>query len=239
VTAITAGADHVCALLSGGTVDCFGWNMSGQLGVGTSTGPQTCGGNPCSMSPVAVSGLSGVTAISAGAAGTCALLSGGTVKCWGDNTYGELGDGTSTGPQTCIAGSSACSTTPVAVSGLSGVSAIAASEAHTCALLSGGTVDCWGDNEAGELGDGTSTGPQTCSGAACSTTPVAVSSLTGATAIGTSFLGSCVLRSGGSIECWGDNQYGDLGIGTSTGPQTCTAGSAVPCSTTPTPVSGL
>ncbi len=191
------------------------------------------------MTPVAVSGLSGVIAISAGAAGTCALLTGGTVECWGDNTYGELGDGTSTGPGTCLGGTSACSTTPVAVSGLSGVSAIAASESHTCARLSGGTVSCWGDNEAGELGDGTNTGPQKCSGASCSTTPVAVSTLTGATAVTAGFLGSCALRSGGSIECWGDNEYGGLGIGTSTGPQTCTANVDVSCSTTPVAVSGL
>ena len=159
-TAISAGAFSACALLSGGTVECWGNN------------------------PVAVSGLSGATAISVGGLSTCALLSGGTIECWGDNSYGELGDGTTTN-----------STTPVAVSGLSGATAISVGEESACALLSGGTVQCWGDNSYGELGNGSPTGPDTCShtvtttlgqdsfGLPCSTTPVAVTGLTGATAI--------------------------------------------------------
>ena len=238
-TAIATGGNDTCALLLGGTVDCWGDNTYGELGDGTTTGPQTCGGNiPCSMTAVAVPGLSGVIALSAVSAGTCALLSGGTVECWGDNTYGELGDGTSTGPQTCLSGTSPCSTKPVAVAGLSGVmvTAITAKEIHTCALTSAGAVECWGDNEVGELGDGTSTGPQKCTGFACSTTPVAVSGLGGVTAVTAGLLDSCALRAGGVVECWGDNEYGDLGIGTSTGPQTC---GSVPCSTSPVAVSGL
>ena len=159
------------------------------------------------MTPVAVSGLSGVVAISAASASTCAKLSNGTVQCWGDNTYGELGDATSTGPQTCLSGTSACSSTPVAVAGLNGVTAIATNEIHTCARMSGGTVECWGDNEVGELGDATNTGPQKCSGSACSTNAVAVSNLTGATAVSASFFGSCALLMNGSVECWGDNGY--------------------------------
>ncbi len=72
---------------------------------------------PCSTTPVAVSGLTGATAISAGYARACARLSGGTVTCWGVNDYGALGDGTTTGPQTCYGGAP-CSTTPVEVSSL-------------------------------------------------------------------------------------------------------------------------
>jgi alpha-tubulin suppressor-like RCC1 family protein len=94
-----------------------------------------------------VTGLSGVTVISAGTDLACALLSGGTVECWGDNTFGELGNGTTGG----------YSSTPVAVTGLSGVTAISAGFRSACALLCGGTVECWGANFYGELGNGSTT----------------------------------------------------------------------------------
>jgi hypothetical protein len=139
VSPVSAGRDHTCALLSGGTVKCWGWNSYGQLGDGTTTASST---------PVALSGLTGLSAISAGAYHTCALLSGGTVECWGWNAYGQLGDGT-----TNFFGE----TTPVAVSGLSGASAISAGGDHTCAVLRGATVKCWGYNNYGQLGDGTTT----------------------------------------------------------------------------------
>jgi alpha-tubulin suppressor-like RCC1 family protein len=95
---------------------------------------------------VAVSGLSGVTEIAAGYYHTCALLSGGEVRCWGSGGFGQLGDGSAT-----------LRLTPVGVSGLGGVTAIAAGGEHTCAMLSGGEVRCWGYNGRGQLGDGTAT----------------------------------------------------------------------------------
>jgi alpha-tubulin suppressor-like RCC1 family protein len=122
-------------------VECWGQNNYGDLGNGTKEG--ICywdldWGN--------VSGLSsGVIAISAGYTHACALTSSGGVECWGDNEFGELGNGTT-----------AESDVPVNVSGLaSGVIAISAGGLLTCALTTSGRVMCWGDNEFGELGDGT------------------------------------------------------------------------------------
>ena len=158
-----------------------------------------------SSTPVEVSGLSGAMAISVGDESACALLSGGTVECWGDNSNGKLGNGTTTN-----------SLTPVAVTGLSGATVISVGEDSVCALLSGSTIECWGDNEYGQLGNGTTT-TNACE---CSTTPVAVSGLSGATAISAGDNSACALLSGGTVECWGGNSYGELGNGTTTSSST-------------------
>ena len=178
--AISAGYQHSCALLSGGTVACWGLNGNGQLGSGSTSD---------AWAPVAVSGLTGVTAVSAGFQHSCAVLSNGAAVCWGRNDGGQLGNGTTAG-----------SPTPVSVAGLSGATAIAAGEGgadgHSCALLSGGTVQCWGANNAGQLGNGTMTAPD-------AGTLVTVSGLSGATAIGAGHSYSCALLSDGSVKCWG------------------------------------
>jgi alpha-tubulin suppressor-like RCC1 family protein len=191
VTAIDAAYWHTCALNESGAVKCWGTNYVGQLGDGTITDRLT---------PVDVSGLaSGVTAIAAGAFHSCALTSGGGVKCWGDNRYGQLGDGTTTNRLT-----------PVDVSGLaSGVTAIAAGYWHTCALTIAGGVKCWGANPAGQLGDGTSLNTRL--------TPVDVTGLaSGVTAIAAGYEHTCALTSGGGVKCWGSNGDGRLGDGTLT-----------------------
>jgi hypothetical protein len=152
--AIAAGSGHTCALVSGGNVDCWGVNGGGQLGNGDSPTPSP---TPVQVLGVAGSGtLQSVSAIDTGEFYTCALIRGGNVDCWGDNTHGQLGDGkTGAGLPT------ADSPIPVQVLGAGGsgtlqsVAAIASGELHSCALVSGGSVDCWGANFDGQLGDGT------------------------------------------------------------------------------------
>jgi alpha-tubulin suppressor-like RCC1 family protein len=163
----------------------------------TSVGGVKCWGGNFGSTPVDVSGLSSdVTAIAAGARHSCALTSAGGVKCWGANDGGQLGDGTTSSRST-----------PVDVSGLSsGVTAIAAGQLHSCALTRAGGVKCWGLNDFGQLGDGTTSERLT---------PVDVSGLSGGvTAIATGDTDSCALTSTGGVKCWGRNDYGQRGNGT-------------------------
>jgi alpha-tubulin suppressor-like RCC1 family protein len=137
VASVTPGLAHGCAVTTGGAALCWGNNSSGELG-NTGVGIQ-------SSVPVPVSGLSsGVDAIAVGQSHSCALTTGGGVLCWGGNSHGQLGDGTTS-----------WSTTPVAVNGLgSGVAAIVAGESRTCALTDAGAVLCWGHDQYGQLGVG-------------------------------------------------------------------------------------
>ncbi len=207
VAALVAGGVHSCALTAAGGVKCWGWNQFGQLGNG-----QVCG-FVC-PAPVDVPGLTnGVTAIAAGTVHTCAVTTDAGVKCWGENGSGQLGDGTTTD-----------STIPVDVVALgANVAALSAGGSHTCVLTTAGGVQCWGDNGSGQLGDG-----RAC-GTAC-TIPVDVVELgTDVAALSAGENHTCVLTTDGSVQCWGDNGSGQLGDGQACG-VTCTV---------PVEVSGL
>jgi alpha-tubulin suppressor-like RCC1 family protein len=205
VIAIAADYRYSLALLADGTVMAWGTDESGQLGDGV--GIQS--GCLCVDHPAPVPGISGAVAISAGYRSGSALLQDGAVKDWGDNYFGELGNGTATTTTTCRC------LGPVSVSGLSGVKSIAMGSFHGMALLSDGTVRAWGYNAHGQLGIGSATGPEECvESKPCSRTPVSVAALSGVQAISAAAEHNLALLGDGTAHAWGSNGLGELGDGT-------------------------
>jgi alpha-tubulin suppressor-like RCC1 family protein len=204
VTAVSAGDSLACAIVSGG-VQC--WGLLNFDGMGGSN----------SNVPVKVAGLtSGVQAVSAGAGLVCAITQGGGVECVGQNTWGGLGNGS-----TPFSQGGMDSSVPVPVTGLtSGVTSVSVGTASACAVTAAGGVMCWGHNDSGELGNGTTTD---------SSVPVQVTGLTsGVTAVSIGEQTACALLAGGAVQCWGENgSYGQLGNNSMTN------------SSVPVPVSGL
>ena len=186
--AVATGFVHSCALTTKGAVVCWGYNGDGELGNGTSVN---------SPVPVAVTGLGkGVKAISAGSYATCALTTKGAVKCWGSNVYGQLGNNTKTN-----------SSVPVQVYGLGkGVKAISSGNFSTCAVTSKGAVKCWGANNFGQLGDGTTTD------SAKPIQPVGLGKKV--KAVGAGGYHACAVTTSGKAKCWGYNGEGEVGDNT-------------------------
>lgn len=259
VTAIAAGYRHTCALPAGGGVQCWGYNVYGQLGNGS---------NSNSLLPGPVASLAGsVAKIAAGKYQTCVLNGAGGMRCWGWNSSGQLGNGStanSTTPvtalpvdvammalgstQTCVLtavggvqcvgangngqlgnGTTTNSLTPVAVAGFSTAVAVATRSVvingsnvaepggtfasgfgHVCAITNAGGVQCWGQNDHGQLGNGSTTN---------ASMPVAVTNLAvgvAAVAASSDSLHTCALTNAGGAQCWGLNNQGELGNGSTT-----------------------
>jgi hypothetical protein len=185
---VSAGFDFSVALKSDGTLATWGDNTHGQLGDGSRTNR---------LIPATVPGLSGVVAVKAGHGYVVALKSDGTVVAWGYNAFRTLGDGTQTDRLT-----------PVVVPGLAGAVAVAAGATHTLALNSDGTVMAWGNDTFGQLGRGT--------WGFWSSSPAAVTGLTGVVAVAAGLQHSVALKSDGMVLAWGFNGYGQLGTGDTT-----------------------
>jgi len=202
VTQIATADALGMALMNDGTIRTWGDNSDGQLGDGS-----TVANNP---TPVTVSGITNATQIATGWASNYALLNDGTVRAWGNNDEGQLGNGTTTG-----------SAVPVVVTNSRPVSQISAGSYSGYARLDNGQLEAWGNNNRGRLGNGQTTN---------STSPVAVSNITTATQVVGGGTCAYAVLNDGSVMSWGGNEQGQLGNGT-TDYASATA--------TPQPVNGL
>ncbi|HOC92579.1 MAG TPA: hypothetical protein PKH33_09445 [bacterium] len=192
-SSVSAGDLYTCAVLSDGQIKCWGWNDFGQLGDGTTTD---------SLVPISVTGISNAVSVAVGNGylphytHTCAVLSDGQVRCWGNGGYGQLGNGTTTD-----------SSVPVAATGVSTAVSVDVGFYHTCAVLSDGQVKCWGYNMYGLLGNGTTIS---------SKVPLYGTGIYNAISISVGGDHTCSALSDGLVKCWGNNSSGQLGNGTTT-----------------------
>jgi alpha-tubulin suppressor-like RCC1 family protein len=184
----TNNGNFGCALLSNSTINCWGYNAQGYLGNGNTTNTYT---------PAQVSGITNASQISVGGNSSCALLTTGSLKCWGFNSSGQMGNGTNTSPNS----------TPVSVTGITTATQISVGGSNACALISGGTIKCWGGYGQGMLGTNTNVD---------SYTPVVIAGISNATKVSVGDSHACAILSGGQVKCWGDNSYGQFGNGTTT-----------------------
>jgi alpha-tubulin suppressor-like RCC1 family protein/uncharacterized protein YjdB len=201
---VSAGSGHACGLTTTGAAYCWGLGLRNRLGA---PAPDACGWTrqsgdtvwtECAPAPIAVPGVPPFRAIYAGGNHTCALTAGGAAYCWGNDHYGQVGDGggvTSHGLPPTPAASGYTFTT------------LSAGTIHTCGITPGGAAYCWGNNYYGQLGDGSYTNRDS---------PVAVAGGLSFASITAGVYHTCGVTTSGSIYCWGDNYYGQLGDGSLT-----------------------
>lgn len=190
---IEPGFFHTCGLTTAGRVYCWGANGAGHLGDGTSSSSPT---------PVAVSGSHTFVDLVIGANHACALDTSGDVYCWGSNQEGQLGLGSGSGNFSLV---------PQKVPNLTFAS-ITSGAAHTCGLTLAGDAYCWGEGSSGQLGDGSGS---------MQMSPVAVDTTDQFSVIESRWSHTCAISTSNSaVYCWGSNQYGELGDGTTNPSQT-------------------
>jgi alpha-tubulin suppressor-like RCC1 family protein len=200
-TAVSAGASHTCAIRVGGELYCWGSNLQGQLGDGTTTSR---------VEPKKVLSELRFTSVSAGAAHTCAVAEDGTAWCWGLNNFGQLGNGTWD--------SFAPTPVPVRVATSLALRIVGAGQYHTCGVTTTNAALCWGNNYHGELGDADSSSacivnPLTEEPLLCSTTPVTVAGGLSIESLSAGPFHTCAVARDGTAWCWGRGRDGELGDG--------------------------
>jgi len=191
---LASGKYTTCAVAMDGSVRCWGYNDSGQLGINVLGGQST--------TPVVVMGMAGAVQVGTGRSHACARRANGTVRCWGSNSEGQLGDGSTTTQLTAATD----------VMNLTGAVDLALTSSHVCAHDAAGNAVCWGSNTYGQLGDGSTTDRS-------SPIPAPVSGVTwiGTASFSADIAGghSCAIVNG-EVKCWGDNAVGQLGNGSTT-----------------------
>ena len=211
---------HSCGVTTAGAAYCWGDGDFGQNGNGDTTAAPA-------PTPVPVAGRLTFAAVSAGGGHSCGVTTTGVAYCWGVNPVGQLGAGTSTGPEQCTSSglnavSYACSTVPIAVAGGLIFKTVIAADGHTCGVTTSGAPYCWGYNDRGVLGNGTNTGPEQCEDpddpwnpgpyvTPCSSVPVAVAgelTLASLNTGGPFYV--CGLTPTGDAYCWGGSPKGDV-----------------------------
>ena len=213
---LALGSFHSCARDRSGNLWCWGRGDLGQLGNGALFD---------SWRPVQVEGVRGVSDLALGRAHSCALIDDGTVRCWGHNGFGQLGLGGMEGARRCGEGLSSrghCFTTPRPVPNLVGVTQLVAAGDHTCSLSAQGAVQCWGHNQAGQLGLGTMDGslclPPDGLEAACHLSPMLIEALDGSGGIFAGGGRTCAINGSGATLCWGGPD-GSLPVGVTQRPE--------------------
>ena len=215
---VVAGDAHSCGLTTAGAAYCWGDNSSGQLGIDPEAAGTACTGGWCGR-PVPVAGRQAFRQLSARDGHTCGVTTNDRLYCWGDNRFGMLGDGTTTGRRR-----------PTRIAPELSFRQVSTGNLHTCAVTTGGAAYCWGHNQAGALGTGLL-------GQTITPVRVARNLLFGQVSAGYQF--TCGVTTDHRPFCWGLNADGQLGIGSNGGPEQCFTGDgSQACATRPTRVAG-
>jgi len=212
--AVSAGTSHTCAVLDDGSVKCWGSNFSGRLGLGDTDNRGDAPGEMGDALPAVALGTGRTAvAVSVGTNPTCVVLDDGTVKCWGVNTTGELGQG-DTDNRGDAPGEMGDALPAIDLGTGRTAVGVSASQVSVCALLSGGSVKCWGYGLHGRLGLGDSSIRGDAAGEMGDALPT-LSLGTGrtATAVTTGLAFGCARLDEGSLKCWGNNDVYQLGLG--------------------------
>ena len=184
---VSAGSHSACAVRHTGEVACWGYRLLGRIGDGDTSGNQS--------TPTPVSTITDAVQVAVGSEQACAVLSGGQIMCWGQETFGKLGNASGSGTES----------RPVLVQGITNAVQVDTGWGHSCAVLADGTAKCWGYNAWGQLGDGSYSQR---------TSPATVTGLADAKQISAGYYNTCATTNGGSLYCWGwrfEGRVGDNG----------------------------